>query len=224
MCYNASISLTIRTCCIFLFLLPGLALPLQAQLSLSVQSGTELGWWVYNKGWTDTLPTVHQGYDRTHLSFVAPVGLQLQYQHQRWEYGLGLQFRVLFDDVLIGSDHRRGGRNQYNLSRNGSDVGFVLWQGHLAWLALEKGRYQLWPQVQLGGFRPIATHPREQFFQYFVLYSLGLEQRVRMGDNWALQLSPRYVEQTIFTGPGAYEGETHKIYTIGLILGICRFL
>jgi hypothetical protein len=207
-------------------LLVGLVSPLAAQSnwSLSVQSGAELGWWVYDKGFNDSLPDFHQGFDRTHLSFVLPLEISLHWQNQRWQYGLGLQYRVLFDDVLIGSDHRRSSRNQYNISRNGSEVGFVQWHAQLAWQALQQGRYQFWPWLRVGGFRPFAVHPREDYYRFFLHYTLALENRVQMGEKWALQFMPRYTEKTILTRSDAFRGEQHKVYTIGIMLGVCCYL
>ena len=85
-------------------------------MDLGINGGLEAGWWIYNKGFNDTLHSSHLGYDRTHLAFVIPVEVCFSIKKEKWLLDFGVGTVRIGDNVMIGSEDQRGGRTRYGIS------------------------------------------------------------------------------------------------------------
>jgi hypothetical protein len=211
-------SLSILLAAIWLWLIQ----PLSAQdlrLNVELSSGAAVGWWVYDKGFTDTLPQLHRGFDRTHLSFVLPVDFSVTLQQQRWEFGLGAGYRQLQDDQMVASDHRRGARNTYYITERNTNILFFQAFGQLRYELLQFPRFSLAPSIKLGRFWVRHTHPQAATFRQQWVREIGLMARFKLLPRLEYWFMPQYADQLI-TVPNSHVGERHNIYTIGILAGL----
>ncbi|MEZ4850097.1 MAG: hypothetical protein R3B93_16080 [Bacteroidia bacterium] len=188
------------------------------RFGLGFQTGVEAGWWIYNKGFNDTLPGNHMGYDRTHLSFLTPSELKLSFRSESWMFNLGVGRARIGDNVMIGSEDRRRDRTRYAISSgNAVSVSRILIQGGPA--LIKKEKYRFYPALTLGLFSLETTHPDRFFFATKWLWKLSLENHISLSKGFDLLVNLAYTDMKIFTTSEAPVGSEHDIYSIGINLG-----
>lgn len=192
----------------------------QAQLSIEISSGAELGWWVQNKGFNDTLPNFHQGYDRSHLSFMLPAELSLSYQYGDWRFGLGGAYRYFDDNVLVGTDNARGNYSRYRLQSENQGVRFWSWQAEIQYLLIQKPKFSFSPFLAFGSFMTNATIPEALLSTIPWHYRFGLELSHILGPHFQWYAKPRYARFHIGYEDAAYRDFQQNVYSIGILTGI----
>lgn len=190
--------------------------PIQIELG----AGVGAGWWVYNKGFTDTLPTIHRGYDRTHLSMLWPSELSISYARNNWEWGIALGQRTLADDQMIGSDHRRGRFRKYTISvdsKNNIPIQHIslFGRGYL----IKKRKFWMGASASLGTFYMTHNHPRKSTFQLHIAQEVGIIHLIWLSPHLAFTVHPQFSNYRI-TSEGQFEGERHNIYGLTGRLGL----
>ncbi|MEM6343742.1 MAG: hypothetical protein AAF927_07670 [Bacteroidota bacterium] len=194
--------------------------PLQAQLSIELGSGGEIGWWVQNNGYNDTLTDFHQGYDRSHLAFFMPAELSLSYQHQKWRFSLGGGYRYFDDNVLIGTDNARGNFSRYRIQTEGEGVDIWLYQLGVEYLFVDQPRFSMSPFFNIGGFFSNATIPEPEISKAPWHYNFGLELSAKLGPHFQWYFRPRYIRQIINYEQPVFRDLQQNIYSIGIFTGI----
>ncbi len=194
--------------------------PLTAQLSIELGSGGEIGWWVQNNGFNDTLPDYHQGYDRSHLAFFMPAEFSLSYQFQKWRFSAGGGYRYFDDNVLIGTDNARGNSSRYRIQPNGEGVNIWLYQLGIEYLFVDQPRFSMSPFFNLGGFFSNASIPNPEISKAPWHYNFGLELSAKLGQHFQWYFRPRYIRQIINYDQPAFRDLQQNIYSIGIFTGI----
>lgn len=206
---------------IFGFLcLPILIFAQKGQFSLEIGTGMGAGWWVYDKGITDTLPSIHRGYDRTHLAAVWPSELSGLYTYKRWSVGLGLGYLFLDDKRMVGSEHRRARSRKYNVAakdRAGISIRHVHVQGQ--YYLIQNSRLWLGAQLRVGLFQMIHAHPRASTFRLHLSREIGLAHLIPLTSRLTFYIRPQFSNFRIWTADG-FEGERHNVYGLSGIVGI----
>ena len=186
-----------------------------SQLSIELSSGADLGWWVYDKGLR--ADGTDAGYDRTHLALSIPAEASLMYQFGKWSVGVGYSQRWLDDNLLIGSEDRRGDRTRYFITENFEDIltRHLSLSGRYHWL--QKKRFQMYARVQLGSFRSnVSIRDGAELTRHF-WYELSLDQQFQLIGPVQLTIRPRFTRMLINT---ADPHQSHQLITIGLAAGL----
>jgi hypothetical protein len=205
-------------------MLPGLSIA-QSHLKfgLGIKSGLEAGWWIYNKGFNDTLPGSHMGYDRTHLSFVIPVELTFALRTSDLIFNFGAGSVRIGDNVMIGSEDRRRGRTRYDVAAGEAvNTLHAFVQGGPA--LLKKPKYTFFPTLALGMFSIETTHPDKAQFKKQWFWKISLENYISPTENLDLTASLAYTNMKISTTNDAPKGAEHDIYSIGVNVGAILWL
>lgn len=212
-----------------IFVFPLLLLPIfsfsqsSPQFFLQISSGADIGWWIYDKGQTDTLPTIHRGYDRTHLAAIYPIEIEAGIKAQRWTFAAGYSRRTLEDNVMIGSDHRRGDRNKYKIIQDKSYIPLHTYHAQAAYSLVQKRRFSMGFQLRVGGFSLTHDHPRKAYFHHQWMYETALPIYLDISRQLQFMFRPRYAQLNISTKGSTYNGEKHGIYSVGATGGL-RFI
>ena len=193
---------------------------LWAQLSIELGAGAELGWWVQNNGYNDTLPSFHQGYDRSHLSFMLPAELSLSYQYQAWRFSLGMGYRYFDDNVLIGSDNARGNYSRYRLQTENRGINLWTWQAGLEYSLLDRPKFSFSPFLSFGGFASNATIPEAAISKTPLQFKLGIELSAVLSEHIQWYFRPRYARFFINYREPVYRDLQQNVYSIGILTGI----
>ncbi|MEM7374649.1 MAG: hypothetical protein AAF587_39020 [Bacteroidota bacterium] len=197
-------------------LLQAQSLPIHVELG----AGAGAGWWVYNKGLTDTLPSIHRGYDRTHLSMVWPTEIAVSYSHKQWEWGLALGQRTLSDNQMIGSDHRRGRSRKYTISVEGKkNVPIqhlsLFGRGYL----LKRRHVWIGASGSIGVFYMVHQHPQKFSFRKHIAQEIGIVHLIWLSPHLALTIHPQVSNYRITT-ESPFDGEKHNIYSLAARVGV----
>lgn len=205
---------------IFLLCLSGCMYAQKREFSLEIGTGMGAGWWVYDKGLTDTLPSIHRGYDRTHLAAMWPSEFTGIYTNKRWSVGLGIGYLFLDDKRMIGSEHRRGRSRKYNVAakdRKGITIRHVHLQGR--YFLIENDRLGLGMQVRVGLFQMIHAHPRASTFRLHLSQEVGLIHLIPLTSHFTFYIRPQFSNFRIWTAEG-FEGERHNVYSLSGVVGL----
>ncbi|MEO0898855.1 MAG: hypothetical protein AAFY71_20750 [Bacteroidota bacterium] len=203
-------------CCLVISSIHG-----QNKWSVQLDTGVGAGWWVYDKGLTDTLPNIHRGYDRTHLAFIFPVSMGLRYQHKNLTLGMQLGIASLRDDRMVASDHRRGDFNKYSISTDELEgVPLAQVAAQLGYVMVSGKRLELTPIVY-GGFNwTWHDHPEVAEFNQRIYRAVDLQFRIKLASHLSLLLFPRYTNILLRESDTPYESSKHNVYAIGLHTGL----
>ena len=192
----------------------------EPKFHLQLLSGTEAGWWVYNKGSTDTLPQIHRGYDRTHFAFMLPIELGMVLTYPQLEWGLSFTFLTLYDDELISSAHSWRKYRIYPLTTDEHQVRLFQWGLSGSYIWIDRPRYEFQAGIKLGGFHLIEVLEVDSPFGLKWFQEILLTQKVRINRHFDLMLVPKVARMRIQVRNSPYAGERHDIYRIGFHLGL----
>lgn len=188
--------------------------------SFEIGTGMGAGWWVYDKGVTDTLPSIHRGYDRTHLAAMWPSELSGIYTAGRWSVGLGIGYLFLDDKRMVGSEHRRGRSRKYNVAakdRAGIFIRHANLQGQ--YYLIQNARLSLGAQLRVGLFQMVHAHPRASTFRLHLSQEFGLVHLIPLTSHFSLYIRPQFSNFRIWTADG-FDGERHNVYSLSGVIGL----
>ncbi|MEO0472308.1 MAG: hypothetical protein AAF206_21975 [Bacteroidota bacterium] len=187
----------------------------RAQLYAEVNSGADLGWWVYAKGIQPD--GSNGGYDRTHLALSIPAEAALMYQFGKWNLGIGYSQRWLDDNLLIGAEDRRGDRTRYFITQNFESIltRHLHLVGRYHWLNTKN--YQMYARLQVGSFRSNVDIRDAAEFRRHSWYEISLDQQFQLFGPLQLSLRPRFTRMHISTSES---GQSHQLLTIGVAAGL----
>jgi len=188
---------------------------------ISLEAGIGAGWWVYDKGLTDTLPHIHRGYDRTHLSFLIPQSMSIGLEYRNLSLGIQAGRSKLEDTRMVSSDHRRGSYNKYSIAAEGlEDIPMHHLGGELGYKLVNRPGFTFVPTLILGGLWLEASHPEVQAFDQRFYRAGELRFIVKLYPKVDLLLFPRYTNILLMDRSNPYENSHHNIYGIGLHAGL----
>ncbi|MEL6653217.1 MAG: hypothetical protein AAFQ87_20670 [Bacteroidota bacterium] len=193
---------------------------LKAQWQIELGSGGEIGWWVQNNGYHDTLPSLHQGYDRSHLAFFLPVDLAIGYQWDKLSIFLGARFRYFDDNVLIGTDNARGNRSRYRLRSDAEGV--YLYEAHtrLQYALVKRPKIAMQPYLGLGTFWHNALIAEAAQAQQPWQFDVGVDLDFRLGERLSLYVRPRYARSLINYSETVNRDLQQNMYSLGFLTGL----
>ncbi|MCI4666626.1 MAG: hypothetical protein MRZ79_00590 [Bacteroidia bacterium] len=193
----------------------------EKQWLISFEAGLGAGWWVYDKGQTDTLPQIHRGYDRTHLSFLIPQSISVSYSTEKILLGVQAGRTRLEDSRMVSSDHRRGSFNKYSIAEDGIDyIPITYLVGKIGWHIIRKPRFRLTPVFLAGLTQVRAQHPESLTFSRRIYRAGELHFSVALSPNVNLLLYPRYTNVLFRDLNSKYLQSKHNVYGIGLHAGL----
>lgn len=204
----------------FLFLIicflysPSFAQNQEKHWGVEVSVGTDLGWWIYNRGFVAPRANNRFGRDYTHHSVTAATEIDVLYQVKKWTFGLGLSTSWLFEDQMIGQAD-----SEFNFDRvDIADfaVRFQTYSAQIEYDLFSKKGYTFSPNFRYGLFDINTTHPDRASFGTKTFWELGFNQSIRL-NRWELVLRPRY---RLMTMQSENPQEDHKIYNIGVQVGL----
>lgn len=204
-----------KTIC-FLLLLTVFAYS-QNSLNVEFTSGIETGWWVYNKGSTDSHLANNLGWDRTRHSIFLPAELSVFYQSGRYGIGAGINYSVFFVYQMVRSTDTYFLPSIYRVSDN--SVKFLKMNLLAEFGLIQKVSYSLSPIVKFGLFHIDSTHPRKENFGRKTFWTFGITSEIKMS-KISLVVRPVYNVLTILPREEKEFNEKHNIYSMGLNFGI----
>ncbi|MEZ4828890.1 MAG: hypothetical protein R3C61_21780 [Bacteroidia bacterium] len=182
---------------------------------ISAGGGFGAGWWIFDKGYADSLPDWHLGYDRTHLSLMPETNLQILYRNQKVSIALGAGFSSLLDRIMISSADRRRTGTRYVIA-SGNSIPFLRLFLSGSYYLPATPRLDLVPTISAGSFFVKTIHPQKPFFRYRFYYEPGISYIFHLSDDWEFAATPRYSHMIITTRPEANRGARHHIHTMGI--------
>lgn len=190
----------------------------QKKLSLTFQSGINMGRWIYDKGLSEPSGGFHQGYDRTHLALYIPIGIQAGYNWKKWTLGISGSISWLSDDELISSTSKPLVPREYFIT-DGSDIQFSNLSIFLERIILDRPKYKMEAVIYGGTFRSVQSHQRETFFGTHYIFDMGINNQFYISKDWYIILRPTFKRKFITTKDSPFIGESHEIITFGLDYG-----
>ncbi|MDX2247715.1 MAG: hypothetical protein SF052_13105 [Bacteroidia bacterium] len=188
------------------------------RLGLGISGGMSAGWWIFDKGFNDTLPDWHEGYDRTHLTVLIRSEFTLSFRNAKGFAELGGGFRALQDNIMISSADRRRTGTRYRIS-SGRAVpvfAFYLTGGyHL----FQKKSFSFTPTLSAGTFFLTTNHPQKAYFKNRFFYDVGVSHIFYLSERWDFSVFPHYSQMIITTTREANKGSGHAIRTVGFLFG-----
>ena len=198
-----------------------LLLPIMAECQNSIKvefvSGFETGWWVYNKGSTDSQTKNNLGWDRTRHSIFLPAELNIFYKLDRFKAGVGANYSVFFVYQMVSSKDTYSEPNIYHVAEN--SVKFLKMNLIAEFDLIQKISYSLSPLVKFGFFEIDTTHPEKENFGRKTFWTFGITNEINLS-KLSLIVRPVYDVLTILPQEEKGKNEKHNIYSMGLNLGI----
>ncbi|MDX2302661.1 MAG: hypothetical protein NW226_07660 [Microscillaceae bacterium] len=186
------------------------------RLILELSSGADLGWWLYQKGSVNSF--LDQGQDYTHHSATIGIELDLLYRLGRWRLGLGMSYGGFFEDEMNGTRNSEFVVDEY-LITEGAAVQFFRYNLQAEYILIQKNKFSLGPQIKYGWFEINTSHPEKENFGYRSYWEVGLQHEFKLKKIY-LFFRPKYQVSTILPKEEKQPEEKHKIYGIGLQIGL----
>lgn len=177
-----------------------------------------VGWWIYDRGYNDSLPGWHEGFDRTHLAVIFPAEFELSFRGNNWFVETGTGIRSLRDNVMITPEDKRSDRERYRISP-GQAVSIQMFYLRGGYNVFGSPGYSFTPALTLGTFTINTTHPNKDQFRHKLYYEAGIMNQFHIHKRFDLLIFPRYSNMIITTQPDAPEGSGHNIHSIGINMG-----
>ena len=188
--------------------------------SFELAGGPEAGRWAYHRGLDED--GVPLGFDRSFLSLLGSVEFGVFYHHRNLKTGIQANFRILFEDYLIRSQHTRFDFERYLVTDKKAvrlpSVNLVV-----AYSLVRYPKFIMRPQVSVGTFFLDTVHPDKENFGFHFVWSGGLENEWTKG-RVSVLLQPHYTSYLIFPKENLLKGELNHIYSMGLKVGIRYWL
>ncbi|RMG17812.1 MAG: hypothetical protein D6730_23590 [Bacteroidetes bacterium] len=196
----------------------------RAEWSVEVASGAQLGWWIYELGFSDASRSWHLGYDKTHLSFAFPLQLGLYAHLPKWRLGLAYSYTWLDDDEMLRPPDTWLKRQRYAIAREGKDVGMGQLGAVVSWRLLEVKSFHFLPYMRVGGLFLRSLHPERAGFGPAWFAEMGAELALPMGKRAQFFLRPLYQLAGFAQQGNQHFGARHRIYIWGLRSGFLIFV
>ena len=195
------------------FLLPALFFGQSNSLSFDITISPEIGRWVYDRGVDEQ--NVNLGFDRSVLSFLTSVGMGVEYNVRHFQVGIKTEFRSLFENELIRSQHTRLVRMEYDVA-TGSNVNMLSFGLTLGYRLVSYDRFSLKPSLVLGSFIIQHEHPDKQDFGFPFMWSGSMDMEWGRG-NGKFLLAPHFTNNIIY--PEKEKEGVSSIYSMGVRIG-----
>lgn len=176
-----------------------------------LSSSAAMGWWIYTPG-------TGQGIDRTDyepkLTFEGTILLKVN----RVGLGVGIGYSILFDNFMEEFEDTRTQRRKYKIADN--YVRFLTYHFLLEYALFEKTKYVLNPQLKSGIFDIETIHPQKENFNHKWFIEFGVLNEINLSAKLWLTLRPFYQAMMISVKEELLPGEKHRIFSLGISLGI----
>lgn len=190
---------------------------LKKKFAIEVSSGTDLGWWIYDTGIPQQSNTNDWGRDYTHHSLALGLGLDLLCRFDKFTLGAGVQTSWLFEDDMIGAQDSEFEFDRVDIAEQA--VNFTFYSLQASYTLIESKKYSFSPAFRYGIFQIDTVHPERDNFGAKTFLEIGFDNAVRLS-NIELIARPRYRVMKIKPETEKNPGEKHRIYNIGLQLGL----
>ncbi len=179
-----------------ILLLPALAFGQMQnkRLVLEYSTGLATGWWVYNKGTSDSGRFNTFGIDRTNNSVFLPSEFNVLYRVKKIKFGAGLNYSFFFVSRMRGFEDSDNLFFRYEIS-DGS-VRLKKFSLQTEFDVIRKGRYTLSPNVRFGIFKLNTLHPEKDNFGRQTFWEFGITNEVGFS-RFGFVLRPKYNALTI---------------------------
>ena len=188
-------------------------------IGVSATSGAAAGWWIYNKGVSNTVdPGIHLGYDRSHLSMILPVDFSVVLRKNNWRFGIVAGGTWLYEDRMIGSESSDNFGQRYDIAEKAvkfKKLGFVA-----AYHLIDKKRFSFSPQLTLGSFNIEALHPDKDNFGFKYFFKVEMESSITIVNSLEFLVLPFYEEMAILPKTETNAGMNHRVYSFGIVGGL----
>lgn len=184
-------------------------------LDFEVSLSPEAGRWVYNPGKDETGSII--GYDRSFLSFLTALETGVYIETGKWRTGLFFNFRMLFENTLISSQHSIFSFQAYKIS-NFTTMNFYSLGISESFKLVDYGNFTFSPKFGLGTFFVETVHPGKERFGAKLVWSAGVICAwQRKGKIFFLE--PHFTNYVIIPNKNGREGELNQIYSLGMKVG-----
>lgn len=193
----------------------------QAQrVALEVSPSGEMGWWIYDKGKDGQ----HLGYDHTSLAFTGGLETRLLIRvGEKWMVGAEYAFRALVDHDMTRSESPRGNLLEYDIA-SGSSVNISRLGLEAEYRLMQRAGFAVSPYFKSGLFAIQTIHPEADNFGRKTWWEMGVNYQFSLGRGVSFLLKPRYNTMRIQPQVPKHPGEKHRLYGLGLGLGLRIFL
>ncbi len=206
---------------ISLLLLCGLAGGgLLAQPGIQLGGGPAVGWMLYRQGMNPADPASAFRYDRTYVSLLVPVEGELFWQINRLGLGLGYAHTLMFDEIMIAGDDRRGARNRYRVAPEGEKLRFDAVWFSASWHLKHRRKVELRPGIRLGTFRSNTIHPAWNRLGMPWMFAPGLDLSWTLAPGLSLWVKPQYVHLWRSDSPNSLTQEQIHTHSLDIRFGI----
>lgn len=181
------------------------------KLQIGVSTGIAGSWWIYTLG-------TGAGIDRTDYKPKITFEGEVLFKFKRFGFGGGLGYSLLLVNTMDAFEDTRAQRKKYRIADN-----YVqLLQYHLLMeYALFSGpKYTLSPQVRIGGFNIDTTHPQKENFDNKLFIELGAVNEISLSERLWFTIRPFYQVMMISVNEEQLPGEQHRIFSLGLSIGV----
>ena len=183
---------------------------------LEISTGADLGWWLYQKGSVNSF--LDQGQDYTHHTVTINVETDLLYRIQKLKIGAGISYSAFFENDMNGTRNSEFLVDEY-LVTNGASVQFIRYNIQAEYDLIQKSKYLMSAQVRYGWFSIDTTHPEKDNFGYSSYWEFGLHHEFKI-NRLNFFIRPRYQVSTILPQTENFNDERHKIYGVGIQMGL----
>jgi hypothetical protein len=184
-------------------------------------SGLSAGWWLYQHGYSEAGET---GWDRTHLSMLFPVGGRLEWQFPMWSVGVGFQYQLLNDDIMIAGEDRRQNRSRYFVGEKNKAIPITQYYAQFSWRLFQSEKIRVSPLIRAGTFSIRTLHPRENDFGFKGYLDWGISHQITLLPKLDLDITPTYTTMVIVQKNPINPQEQHRIYGLGVHIGLTGWI
>ncbi len=185
-------------------------------VALEINSGAQIGWWLYDRGSTATGIHNTEGFDNSHLSFFLPLEVNVLTKVKSFRVGVGGTYYAFFDKSMRRQYYDRPIDYKYQLSEGHVDFFGVHLLGE--WVLFQNRNWAIVPHLKFGTFWVNSLHPDQAGFGLKTNIEIGLNQEIKVNKT-TLVLRPLYRSGTIQPKQKNSKNHKHHIYAFGVMMG-----
>ena len=199
------------------FLDDGIGQNKKTSFAIGIDMGGSGGWWVYHKGSLDPSNYNDQGIDKIQFSGFINYGVSFTNKVNAFKLTGVIQQVLLFEDKMRTNLDSRLLNSRYPVSTG--SVKFWMYSLETEYDWIKNKYYILSPKVGFGIFSINTLHPEKDNFGKKYFWKIGINNQVCF-NNYDLLFECNWVSRTILPKTEKFEGENHKIYSVGVQAGI----
>lgn len=188
------------------------------RLRAGVETGYQIGWWLYFRGSTDKDIWNTEGWDRTHYDTYIPINVHLELEFKRFLLGIGTTFSWLNDDEMIREGDTPFAYQRYTISNGWLNINSQ--EVYVQYDMIDHQKYQLSPRFTLGTFQIHTLHPEKENFGRRILTEFSFVNTIQLHSKWKMTIRPLVQVFRMAPKETNLYYEYHRIYDLGFRLGL----